>query len=447
MSLSVPSVSASLSDRRNAPPAPFSDLLDLSDNPDTPGTTYSFQESKQHQTMQSERNYLVEPILDRPLRFHTDDEMVDSDIDRKDDDFDIDIDAYSNAGGIDLEDINITMQEDYTDTVPETYDNDDLMIDEEEDMLFQEQQQRQQSPIPPTSTSTSLESNEPGLDPSQDTIRPRSAQTITGDSPLFSFNQPHDSTNVHNVSFAAPEKPSLPDHSLYEDVPTEGAAVAEETANLDIPPPASGAVGSAKPDNNDGSLRSQSPVKVIVEDHTTSDNLLGDVPANDTSELDNDFQHHGSWSENTSTTLAHEPTLLEDQQTFEDDEGDTNNHAGEVEAEAERHTPTGFAAAEFTPYNLHPIVVQWEKNRLSLFPPPTPIAEDGSMGSPLNDLEFLIQDHEVCDKGIDQLFQEFRSVLDGAVGKDVEFVIEVEGYGLEIGEVRTYSFRLHKHTN
>lgn len=427
MSLAVPSVPASLPDYRNAPPTPFSDLLDLSDNPDTPGTTYSFQGPRQNQNMQGEQHYLAEPILDRPSRLNTDDEMFDSDMDRKDDDLDL-LDVSSNVG-VDLEDGSIIMEEDFLDTAPQTYDNDDLMIDEvevdEEDMLFQ--QQREPSLVPPVSSSASLE-NSDGPNQSQDTLRPNSAQATVGDTPLFSFNQPNDPTNAHNISFAVPEKPSVPDHSLYEDVPAEVAEVVEETASVEIQtlkPKVE--ENTAKPNTDVESLHSHSPAEVAEETNAVPDELPEGAPATDSAELDNDFHHNGSWSENTSTTLAHEPTLLEDQQIFaEEDEEDGDNHIGDAEAGTEGHSPAEFAIEEFSTYNLHPIVVEWEKNRLSLFPT-----------HPDSNLEFLIQDPQVCEKGINELFQEFRKVLDESISQDVELFIEFEGLGLTLGEVGT----------
>lgn len=396
--------------------APASDLLDLSDSP---GATYSFQELKQDHTMQAEQHYVVEPVLSRPPRLHTDDEMFDSDMDRKDDDLDL-LDVSSNAGG--LEDGSITMDEDY---YTQAYDNDDLMIDEaeaeEEDMLFQTQQS-QQSAAPNLSSSTNLDNSEPGPNTSQETIRP---QTATGDIPLFSFTQAADSTNTQNVSFAVPEKLLVPDHSLYEDAPAEVAEAVEETI-VEIQAPKPDPENTAKPNNDNGSLRSQTPTESKKETHAPDDPTQ-DILATDSADLDNDFHHNGGWSENTSTTLAHEPNLLEDQQAFEDED----DRVDDYKTEAEGHIPIDFAIEEFAQYNLHPIVVEWDGNRLSLFPIPNPIAEEG-------DLEFFIQDPQVCEKGINELFLEFRKVLDESVSQDVELFIGFEGLGLELGEVTTF---------
>lgn len=417
MSFTIPSVPASQ----------LAALLDPLDMPDSQGATYSFQELKQDQTMQTEQHYIVEPVLDRPTRLHIDDEMFDSDMDRKDDDLDL-LDVSSNAGGI--EDGSITMDEDY---YTQTYDNDDLMIDEveagEEDMLFHGQQHGQQSPIPNVSSSTNPDHSEPGPDASQETIRP---QTATGDIPLFSFTQPSNSTNAHNISFAAPDKPLVPDHSLYEDAPAEVAETAEETA-VESQTPKPDSEHAAKLNNGGGSPRSQTPTENKEDSHSAPVDPPEDIPATDSVDLDNDFHHNGGWSENTSTTLAHEPTLLEDQRAFEDEEDETegDRHVDDYKTESEGHIPTDFATEEFAQYNLHPIVVEWDGNRLSLFPTPNPIAEEG-------DLEFFIQDPQVCEKGINELFLEFRKVLDESVSQDVELFIGFEGLGLELGEVSTF---------
>lgn len=417
MGLTVPSVLGSQLD---------SDLFDLSDSQ---GPTYSFQELKQDHTMQAEQHYIAEPVLDRlpPPRLHTDDEMFDSDMDRKDDDLDL-LDVSSNAGGV--EDGSITMDEDY---YTQAYDNDDLMIDEaetgEEDMLFQGQQQRQQSPILNLSSSTNLDSSEPGPNASQETIGP---QTAAADIPLFSFTQA-DSTNARSISFAATEKPLVPDHSLYEDAPAEVAEVVEETT-VETQTPKPYSENTAKPNNDNGSLGSRTPTEKKEETRATPDDLAEDIPTTDSLDLDNDFHHNGGWSENTSTTLAHEPTLLEDQRAFEDEdeevEAGRDHHVEDYKTETEVHVPTDFATEEFAQYNLHPIVVEWDGNRLSLFPTPNPIAEEG-------DLEFFIQDPQVCEKGINELFLEFRKVLDESVSQDVELFIGFEGLSLELGEVST----------
>lgn len=413
MSLTIPSVLSSQLD---------ADLLDL---PDSQGPTYSFQELKQDHTMQAEQHYIAEPILERPPRLHTDDEMFDSDMDRKDDDLDL-LDVSSNAGGV--EDGSVTMEEDY---YTQVYDNDDLMIDEtetgEEDTLFQGHQQRHQSPIPNLSSPTNPDNSESGPNTSQETTRP---QTATADIPLFSFTQPADSTNARNISFAVLEKPLVPDHSLYEDAPAEVAEVVEKTT-VKTQTPKPYPENTAKPNNDSGSLGFQTPTKNIEETRVISDDPAEDIPAADSIDFDNDFHHNGGWSENTSTTLAHEPTLLEDQRAFEDeDDTERDHHADDYKTEVEGHIPTDFAAEEFAQYNLHPIVVEWDGNRLSLFPTPNPIAEEG-------DLEFFVQDPQVCEKGINELFLEFRKVLDESVSQDVELFIGFEGLGLELGEVST----------
>jgi hypothetical protein len=121
-------------DRWTAPPIPFSDLLDLFDSPDTPGTTYSFQEPPQ----QKPPNMQAEPVrlsglLDHHILPTTDDEMMDSDTDlRKDSDFEIEIDTdevYSNGGGVDL-DVNYVMAGDDSGDAHQLYDNDDIMLDD-----------------------------------------------------------------------------------------------------------------------------------------------------------------------------------------------------------------------------------------------------------------------------------------------------------------------------
>ncbi|KAH8153429.1 uncharacterized protein LAJ45_02241 [Morchella importuna] len=376
--------------------------------------------------MQTDEHYLAEPVPDRAPHFNTDDEMVDSETDRKDTDFDIDLDSYSSPEGIEVDDVNNAMEDDYVDNAEPpsiSFDNDDLMIDEEEDITY---------PVPqPALLSSHGSSDLP--EASQDTLRLPSVQN-SADVPLFSFSH-QESSLPHETQFATQELPSVPDHSLYEDVPTDNVDIPEQVTNTETQSSKPDAEASTELNKDEETPRAQSPAKAAEEAHREPDYQSGDVQGHDSTELDNDFHHHGNWSENTSTTLAHEPNLLEDQREFEDEQDAiVGSHAEDVAAEVNDTIEDPATITGFAQYSLHPIIVQFGENRLSLFPPPPPIAEDGSIGSPINDLEFLIQDHDVCEKGVDRLFQELRNVLEGVVGKDVEFVMEIEGYGVIIGE-------------
>ncbi|KAI5851150.1 hypothetical protein DFP73DRAFT_523377 [Morchella snyderi] len=374
--------------------------------------------------MQTDEHYLAEPVPDRAPHFNTDDEMVDSETERKDTDFDIDLDSYSSPEGIEVDDVNNAMEDDYVDNAEPpsiSFDNDDLMIDEEEDITYSVPQ--------PALLSSHGSSDLP--EASQDNLRLPSVQN-SADAPLFSFSH-QESSLPHETQFATQELPSVPDHSLYEDVPTDNVDIPEQVASAETQPKPD-AEAPAELNKDEETPRPQSPAKAAEEAYREPDHQSGDVQGHDSTELDNDFHHHGNWSENTSTTLAHEPNLLEDQREFDDEQDAVVGSHEDAVAEINTTIEESAAIPEFAQYSLHPIIVQFGENRLSLFPPPPPIAEDGSIGSPINDLEFLIQDHEACEKGIDQLFQELRNVLEGVVGKDVEFVMEIEGYGVTIGE-------------
>jgi hypothetical protein len=127
------------------------------------------------------------------------------------------------------------------------------------------------------------------------------------------------------------------------------------------------------------------------------------------------------WSENTSTTLANEPVLQERQAN-----GDTADTAPQPPATGDETEQQGTIdlADESHNFEPHPVIVQYEQNHVSLFPPPNDV-----------DLPFFIQDVDVCLKGIDVLFLELRNVLDGSVSPEDELVIKIVDYGVEIGEV------------
>ena len=64
---------------------PLTESVDAYDNPDTPGTTYSFQDpAPLKPTMQAESSrHLAAPILDASMLMSTDDGMLDSESDQR----------------------------------------------------------------------------------------------------------------------------------------------------------------------------------------------------------------------------------------------------------------------------------------------------------------------------------------------------------------------------
>jgi len=382
MSLAVRGgIPISLFDRRAAPLTPFSDL---SDNPDTPGTTYSFQDPPQHKSanMQAEPAHHAPPGLLDPHVPTTDDEMMDSDADiRKDSDFDIEIDAdevYSNAGGVDL-DVNYHMEEDNADNSHQLYDNDDIMLDEEDDIIFEKQQVDDEADPVPDGVPTSA-------------VPEASPKTL----PEEQSAVPEESNITHSIPPAISEQVDQP--SLLPEEPNAG-----ETARLTDSQQAASPAGEphgalAPPENAE---------KAAVHETVTQDS---------------DLQHKENvWSENTSVTLTNDVVPLEERQANEATEQPhqpvtTGNEADEQGVVSLADEPPSF--------DPHPVVVQYEQNHVSLFPPPDDV-----------DLPFFIKDVGVCLRGMNELFSELRNVLDGSVSLGDELVIKIVDYGVEISEV------------
>ncbi|RPB06145.1 hypothetical protein L873DRAFT_1785250 [Choiromyces venosus 120613-1] len=383
MSLAVRgSIPISLFDRRTAPPTPFSDL---SDNPDTPGTTYSFQDPPQHKSANMQAESAHHPLLG-PLDHHilptTDDEMMDSDTDiRKDSDFDIEIDAdevYSNAGGVDL-DVNYRMEEDNADNNNhQLYDNDDIMLDEEDDIIFEKQQVDDEAdPVPdviPTSTVPEASLKTPLKE--QSTVPEEHSITHSIPPVISEVDQP----------FLLLEEPSAGETAQLTDSQQTVSPAGESHGAL------------AFPENTE---------KAIVHEASIQDG---------------DLQHKdNAWSENTSVTLTNEVVPLEEQQA--NDEATEQPHQSITTGHEVEEEGIVNLANEPPSFDPHPVVVQYEQNHVSLFPPPDDV-----------DLPFFIKDVGVCLRGMNELFSELRNVLDGSVSPGDELVIKIVDYGVEISE-------------
>ncbi|KAG0135302.1 hypothetical protein HOY82DRAFT_577031 [Tuber indicum] len=377
-------ISISIFDRRTAPLTPFSDL---SDNPDTPGTTYSFQDPPQHKSANMQADPAHHPLpglLDHHVLPATDDEMMDSDTDiRKDSDFDIEIDAdevYSNAGGADL-DANYRMEEDNADNSHQLYDNDDIMLDGEDDIIFEKQQVDEADPVPDGIPTI------PGASPK---TLPEEQSTVP--------EEPSITPNIPPAISEQADQPFLP----LED-PSAGEAAHLTDSQQTVSPAG---------ESRDTLALLENTEKTVVHEAVTQDG---------------DLQHKDNvWSENTSVTLTNEVVSLEERQANEATEQPhqsvtTVNEVEEQGAVNLANEPPGF--------DPHPVVVQYEQSHVSLFPPPDDV-----------DLPFFIKDVGVCLRGMNELFSELRNVLDGSVSPGDELVIKIVDYGVEISEV---SFFLH----
>jgi hypothetical protein len=80
--------------------------------------------------------------------------------------------------------------------------------------------------------------------------------------------------------------------------------------------------------------------------------------------------------------------------------------------------------------HIHPVVVIYEGNEISLFPPSKDDTSD----------TFFLPDESLARANICDLFEAIRSVLAGSISEDDELDITVEGLGLELSEVRIADF-------
>lgn len=390
------------------------DAFDLYDNPDTPGTTYSFQEFQEpprlSQTMQAENASLGIPMTDSQHFAVTDDEMLDSDdVDvRRDEDLDIeDIDAaevYSVAGGVDLEE-NYVMEDDAVDYSAANLDqdNDDVMLDDpelEEDM-FEEHVQDANGIA--NQTNEPVNTTNPGQ--SADALDFRHLAT-----PIATTQSPYKAESV----------PS-PRPETVDAAPADDSILSENTALEHSNPD-----GSADALNNN--LKSIDPVLDDAQGH------FPQAPS------------ENAWSDDRSATLSNEPHLADENTSPAGGVAPESTDApGEEVQEAQEHDYTstdapGPSHAAVTSYP-HPVVVTYESAVVSLFPPPD-LSDEDVVRSPYQDVptQFFIEDMRACDKGLDQMFVQLRKVLVDDIRDEDELVMEVDPLGLVIGEVCSIHF-------
>lgn len=371
--------------------------VDAYDNPDTPETTYSFQDSASLKpTMQAEpSHHLAAPVLDASMLVSTDDEMLDSDSDqRRDEDFDIDLDAeaYSVSGG-DLE-INMTMEDD---SVAEPHvepeaDNDDIMLDDE--------------PAEYSHVSDTMPSN---------------ADATTGDE-----------DQVQNSDAAFSSIPLNPGSKQPESQPQDSSDQTEpgpEALPRDLP---ESEEGVKKPDSVDeiGILEPQSEPPRDSAPSGAEQPPLSVEPTVQPVATPPPVPGENDGDQSPTATLSQEAVEGDEQYPVEQQ---TTEHEPQTETEV-----NSFRGGDLYdgPYQ-YPIVVQYGQIRLALFPPMSDWSEDAGLAEVYSDIpsDYLLNDVTLCDKPIVELFAGLRTVLCDEVGDHSELNIDMELLGLKIGEV------------
>lgn len=369
--------------------------VDAYDNPDTPETTYSFQDSASLKpTMQAEpSHHLAAPVLDASMLVSTDDEMLDSDSDqRRDEDFDIDLDAeaYSVSGG----DLEINMMED--DSVAEPHvepeaDNDDIMLDDEPAEYSHVSDTMPSNTDATTGDGHQLQNSDAAASPSSIPLNPGSKQP----------EPQHQNSNDQTEPVPEALSRDLPES---EDVKKPGPDSVDEVGILEP---------QSEPPRD--SEQPPLPVEPTVQPVATPPPVQG--------ENDGD--------QSPTATLSQEAVEGDEQYPVEQQQ--TTEHEPQAENEV-----GSFRSGDLYdgPYQ-YPIVVQYGQIRLALFPPMSDWSEDAALAEVYSDIpsDYLLNDVTLCDKPIVELFAGLRTVLCDEVGDHSELNIDMELLGLKIGEV------------
>lgn len=377
---------------------PLNESAELYDNPDTPGTTYSFQEQGPSKySMQSDSAHLTAPMMDTSMFMSTDDEMLDSDSDqRRDEDFDIDIDAevYSANGG-DLE-ITMTMEEESnTYGIAEAEDdNDDIMLDDEPEYNYGQN-------VPPISANITA-----SIVTQPDSVSTQSQIALSGQD--TSFLQPTASSPplepVHSLQEPGPpEQPS-------NNIDTEQSSAAEDTAALALQPQQT---GDERDSNN--------------LDHQQESVESYQAPPHDGSAA----EEADDRSQSSTATLTHEITRNAEQFLGDENENEADN---DLYPEHEYTQPDLTQTEDSDDFSYwHPVIVQYEQNELVLFAPKM------EWSASYEDLpsSYLLQDDVLCGRPLEELFMHLRKVLRTEESEGCEFVMRIELLGLEIAEGST----------
>lgn len=122
------------------------------------------------------------------------------------------------------------------------------------------------------------------------------------------------------------------------------------------------------------------------------------------------------------------------------------NEVAQEPANQEQAVEQATVPEESAEYYPHPVVVYYDSSTVSLFPPLDIWSADTPVGHAFKDLpqDFFLQDTDVCDKGLDQLFNRLREVLGDSITADDELWIDLELLGLSVGEVSHYPHELQR---
>jgi len=411
MSLAVPTSRASIL-------RPLNESIDFDENPDTPGTTYSFQDqSSKPMNMQAETvPHLAAAMVDASMLISTDDEMLDSDSDqRRDEDYDIDIDAevYSVNSG-DLE-ATMIMEEDIAayGHLEQDDNDDDIMLDDD-----------------PTDYGDSYTVNHGGhnITATQVDTQPDVSSSIA---PALSHQESSffQQLSPHQSNF---DRQDL--HTSSQPVTTQ-SDVGSTITELQTEQTGDGDNGGGEPVGVDQQQEQaqepqQQPSPVFHQDTPfRADSLL--------EEEENDG------TQSSTATLAHE-VVRNDGHTAGEENDNTPVPKHEFQEIESSDADTGPVGGEdpFASLYQHPVIVQYEQNQLTLFPSMADWSNDPVLANVYSDLpsDYLLPDVGVCEKPLSELFMHLRDVLGPAVGLGSKLIVEIVLLGLKMGEVSLYTF-------
>lgn len=406
MSLAVPTSRASIL-------RPLNESVDFDENPDTPGTTYSFQEQSA-KPMNTQTGtvppHLAAAMMDASMLISTDDEMLDSDSDqRRDEDYDIDIDAEVYSVNDGDPEVTMSMEEDIIAYGRlEQDDDDDIMLDDE-----------------PTDDGHGYDVNHDG----------HNMTATQADTQLDPSSSIAPALSHQETSFLQQPSPHQVNFERQDQEASSQPILSQSNVAIGITEPQTECPG------NSGNGGGDDPVGLDQAQEQDPQHQPSPVSHQDISPQHNILLEEGEENDGTQSstaTLAHEVVRNDEHVAGEDnDSTPVPKHESQPELEADG-IDAGLVGAEdpFDSLYQHPVIVQYEQNQLTLFPSMAVWSNDPVLANVYSDLpsDYLLPDVGVCEKPLSELFMHLRDVLGPAVGMGSEMIVEIELLGLKMGE-------------
>lgn len=393
----------------------------------------------------------------------------DRDMDRNEEDFDIDLDSVGPAsvqGDIDLmaDDIEDGQDQDQemrgqtplpqeqyrqgediiqveTDQVPDSSEMIDYSDEEDIDAPMPEIAEETEdidAPVPDDEAELQVDAPvvEYALDLTVDQPNAELEQPTADDDPVFAMTlgvedaqettlEPNE-IEIYVAGEQQEEPASLESHTEYgsEEQPDYVAAMDPAT----VATVESARVDPALAQDSTDSAPTQSDDAVAQLPQSEENKEEGDAhsPSNSTAEVQTDETLHINFDGNVAAA-PEETEQIEQKQTEQTEQMEQHVAASAAQDLPEEHNDdlevhTSSSEDDF-PY-LHPVKVQYQGNEISLF---APMGEDES--------DFFLQDETLANRGVDQLFAELRDILGSSVNEQEHLFIHVTALNMDLNEV------------